>query len=328
MQLSHQYQLSKAKRTERQQLESTLARQERSIRTAFSVFMDTTQSDGVMKQVRQLLGAKDVNGAVDIVDQHVVALGRVIPQAFVDAAGIEAKAMATRLSSASGVSIGFDPSNPQAAALMRNAQLQFVQQFSTGQRDATRVALANAYQRGAGTVEAAQAFKDSIGLTRSQLEAVENYRLLLENGSADALSRDLRDRRYDPSVTRAVEDGDMLESSQIDRMVDRYRDNMLSYRAENIARTEGLGVVGQARQEALDQLVDQAGFEPDSVQRTWRATLDKRTRDSHAAMDGQSVGMNKPFVTPGGEELMYPGDPSASAGERINCRCSIEISFT
>jgi len=40
-------------------------------------------------------------------------------------------------------------------------------------------------------------------------------------------------------------------------------------------------------------------------------------------MDGQPRGMdesyNEPFT---GEELQYPGDVNASAGNRINCRCT------
>jgi hypothetical protein len=44
-------------------------------------------------------------------------------------------------------------------------------------------------------------------------------------------------------------------------------------------------------------------------------------------MDGQERGLNEPFDSPSGAQLMYPGDPDAPAEEVINCRCAVLISF-
>jgi len=38
-----------------------------------------------------------------------------------------------------------------------------------------------------------------------------------------------------------------------------------------------------------------------------------------------SVPINEPFIV-SGEELMYPGDPNASAGNYIRCRCAMTYS--
>lgn len=54
----------------------------------------------------------------------------------------------------------------------------------------------------------------------------------------------------------------------------------------------------------------------------WLATPGPRTRPTHAAADGQTVGLRDSF-TVGGESARYPGDPLLSAGERIRCRCSL-----
>lgn len=51
--------------------------------------------------------------------------------------------------------------------------------------------------------------------------------------------------------------------------------------------------------------------------KTWIATLDFRTRDSHRALDGVQVGIHDKF--PNG--LMEPGDPSGEPAEVYNCRC-------
>lgn len=55
----------------------------------------------------------------------------------------------------------------------------------------------------------------------------------------------------------------------------------------------------------------------------WDAVNDGRTRDSHAAMDGQIRRMNEYFITGAGHLIMYPGDTSAPIQEWINCRCNL-----
>ncbi len=52
--------------------------------------------------------------------------------------------------------------------------------------------------------------------------------------------------------------------------------------------------------------------------KTWLATEDERTRETHADADGQTVGINEPF-TVGGESAQYPGDPDLSWEESANC---------
>lgn len=56
-----------------------------------------------------------------------------------------------------------------------------------------------------------------------------------------------------------------------------------------------------------------------SMKKQWMATLDERTRTSHAEMDGESVPVNKKFSN----KLMFPGDPEGAPAEVYNCRCTI-----
>ena len=84
-------------------------------------------------------------------------------------------------------------------------------------------------------------------------------------------------------------------------------------RAAVIARTEthsagNYGSIMQAKDTGLN------------MAKEWVASSGGRTRDSHRGADGQTVGIDEPFVV-GGERLMYPGDPRGSAAEVINCRC-------
>lgn len=58
--------------------------------------------------------------------------------------------------------------------------------------------------------------------------------------------------------------------------------------------------------------------------RLWIATLDTRTRDSHAALDGQLRDVDEPFDSILGK-IMYPGDPNAAPGNVWRCRCSLGV---
>lgn len=64
------------------------------------------------------------------------------------------------------------------------------------------------------------------------------------------------------------------------------------------------------------------------LEKTWISVQDNRTRRppksvyDHLDMNGVKVALNQPFFT-SGEEIMYPGDPSAKAGNVINCRCKV-----
>lgn len=84
-------------------------------------------------------------------------------------------------------------------------------------------------------------------------------------------------------------------------------------RAESIARTE----VVSASNEGLLAAASETSL---TLQKTWVATEDDRTRADHAEADGQSVGLAETFDV-GGEAMQFPGDPDASAEQVINCRC-------
>ena len=219
------------------------------------------------------------------------------------------------------VAVDFDPTNPRAAAIIRENRLQFVREMAAEQRRATTQALTRAMTNGAGPIETARAFRDSIGLTAYQENAVANYRRLLVARDRAALSRELRDRRSDRTVENAISRDKPLTEKQIDSMADRYRKNYRQMRAETIARTEGTTAASLARDESLQQMIDQTGIDTQRIEEIWNATRDKRTRDWHRSMNGQTVPHGGLFTDGLGNKLRRPGDPQSPAATRINCRC-------
>lgn len=55
------------------------------------------------------------------------------------------------------------------------------------------------------------------------------------------------------------------------------------------------------------------------VVKQWDSTLDSRTRDSHAKLDGEIVEVEEKFSN----GLLYPGDSNGIASEVVNCRCAL-----
>lgn len=81
------------------------------------------------------------------------------------------------------------------------------------------------------------------------------------------------------------------------------------------ARTMMTGAQNSGRIDAYERASD-LGIK---IQKEWMATLDTRTRDSHAEMDGERVDWDDKFSN----KLMYPGDPSGPPEEVYNCRCTL-----
>ena len=89
-------------------------------------------------------------------------------------------------------------------------------------------------------------------------------------------------------------------------------DGFASTRSLTIARTE----IGSAS--SFAQMV--SGSEAGMTHKVWRSG-GAHVRDSHAAMDGETVGIHDKFSNGG----LYPCDPELSAAERINCRCYLQF---
>lgn len=112
-------------------------------------------------------------------------------------------------------------------------------------------------------------------------------------------------------ISRGIASG--LPYRDIARNINNVSGSGLS-NAKRIARTEGHRIQQTSARDA-QQTAKKKGAD---VVKQWDASLDKRTRDSHARVDGEIKELDKKFSN----GLMFPGDPSGSAAEVINCRCT------
>jgi len=118
-------------------------------------------------------------------------------------------------------------------------------------------------------------------------------------------------------VQRGIDDG--LTNAEVATAIREAGLIESAYRSAMIARTEShaAGNAGSLESATESGVV---------MAKEWISTEDERTRDGDNSdydhTNVANVPIDEPFIV-SGEELMYPGDPSGSAGNVINCRCAI-----
>lgn len=239
--------------------------------------------------------------------------------------------------------IRFDGRNPRAEAWALALSSKLIVEILEDQREMARAVIQDGLARGMNPRQTALDLVGRmdpitktrkggfIGLTSQEAGYVTRARSQLTSGNpADLrayLERTRRDKRFDHHVLRAIDSGEPIPASAVDRMVTRYKDRLLKTRGDRIARTETLTALNAGRKEGFDQLVEAAGIPRDRIKKIWRATGDDgRTRETHLIMDEQERAKDEPFMTPDGFQMQFPGDVSLGAppSETIQCRCWME----
>lgn len=117
------------------------------------------------------------------------------------------------------------------------------------------------------------------------------------------------------AVRNAVTDG-LERSETISEIADRINgvyDFAMENRANVIARTETLSAANTAGYDMLGRV---------NAKTQWLTSRDGKVRDSHQLLEGEVRPHGEPFLTIGGAQLLYPGDPAGPAEEIIQCRCT------
>lgn len=298
-------------------IRSMLDKEERNFQRTFLLAIEAIRDEFTLGELADLLEQGRLEEALERVQEVGVLLGNQYGASLVASAQNTAFWLST---SALTVGVAFDISNDRAVGIMQRNRLRLIQGYTAEQRRATRTALSLGIQAGENPLQQARRFRDSLGLTENQVRAVENYRRLLQQGDSQALHRELRDKRFDRSVQRAIREGEPLSPEQIDRMVQRYNERYVQYRSRVIARTESLRAVHEGTEEMYQQAIDEGQFLPSQLTRTWVTARDERVRSSHARLGGMERPMGETFPADAGP-LRFPGDPDAPAEETIQCRC-------
>lgn len=301
-------------------MRAQLRASEETIRRKFEEVVTWLRAQNSLEDIERALSIGASSGAiVGDVDTAARALAAQINEVFAKAAADVMRSV----SSVTGELMHFDVTNHLAIDAMQRNTLEVVQGLVEEQRATVRAVQVLGLKNGTNPRVMAAEIRDSIGLTEYDVQIVENYRAALRTLDPRALDYELRDGRYDRPVARAIENRQALSNEQIDRYVDTYRRNRIAFRAEVIARTEGLRALHEGAESGLQQAIDAGKVDAALIERVWYAAHDPRTRSSHRAMQGQKRAFGAPFKSGDGFDLRYPGDPNAPIEETANCRCVV-----
>lgn len=293
---------------------------ERAIRRQFLLSVREARLASTLEELADLLEAGRVEEAVAGLNVVGPQLSSAVNSAY-SAAGVNA-ALAIQSQLGPDLRVNFNLLNERSVQRLQENRLRLVTAFAQEGREVANTVLQAGVARGDAAVDIARDLRASLGLTAQQARFVENYRDQLRRGSALALQRELRDRRFDSTVA-AVAAGRRgpLTAAQIDRMVERYRERWTAFRAQTVAETEALRAVNEGEEEMWLQAREEGEIQ--DVTSIWRTAGDERVRPSHSFMNGQERPLGEPFESGAGNRLRFPGDPAAPPSDTVRCRCVV-----
>lgn len=132
-----------------------------------------------------------------------------------------------------------------------------------------------------------------------------------------ALNRGI-DLAYGKRQISACVTSSILQGKSIKGMADDLQTRIPTMNRTSTIRTARTAVNGAQNAGRIDSYVaaEKMGIK---LKKCWLATLDGRTRHSHAMLDGEQVDNEKKFSN----GCMFPGDPNGPAAEVYNCRCTL-----
>ena len=328
---------------EKQFLEA-LARYAPEVRQAFIDAIQDVTDNVVLAQVVEALERGDENAAWRALGYNPSVFNRFtasLTVAFEQGAMIVLSTLPKFVTDATGIKTRtrINMRDRSAEEWLRNESSTLITQIETDMRENVRIAVQNGLAEGrnprntaldiVGRINHNTGHREGgiIGLGQREARWAESARARLLTLDEAYLSMALRDKRFDATVRTAIETGKPLPVATVDRLVDRYRDNALRARGENIGRTETLAALNRSEFEANRQAIEQAQLPSAAVRKVWDSAGDRKVRPSHRALEGQSRAMDEAFLSPlTGARMMHPGDTSLGAGgdDVVQCRCRVK----
>ena len=132
-----------------------------------------------------------------------------------------------------------------------------------------------------------------------------------------ALKRGI-DLAYGKKQITASVTSSILQGKSIKHMADDLQTRITTMSRDSAIRTARTAVTGAQNAGRMDSYAaaEKMGIK---LRKEWLATLDARTRHSHAMLDGEQVAQDKKFSN----GCRFPGDPQGPPWEIYNCRCTL-----
>lgn len=183
------------------------------------------------------------------------------------------------------IGLAFDTLAPQVIQGIRQLETKAITALQDSIRETVRAFIENGLRDGVNPRTIGKQIRGIVGMSPTQERNAARYAAKLAEESRPA--------------------------AQVERMVAAYRKRAAALNAETNARTATLDAMKLGQALAWKEAVDKGVVSGDRLVKVWKGVLDNRERDSHVAMENQTV----PYDAPYSNGQMYCGQ-----GE-WNCRC-------
>lgn len=186
--------------------------------------------------------------------------------------------------------------NQRSLRFLETYRMNLIRGINRTTEEGIREVVDQAFRSGGHPYRQATEIREMIGLLPSHARAVENYRNSLI--------------------------GDGMSSDKAAGRVARYADQLLTYRARNIARTETLRASNRGQTALWDNAADEGLIDRRKTRKVWILTEDERLCPVCESIPGQNKGgvpIDREFYTDSGPVEEPPVHPS--------CRCTVALEF-
>lgn len=308
-----------------------------SLRRRFVDAVYQIRSDVDLQRLESALEQRDLDSAMNVVAPDPAAMtpaSEELRTAYIETGTVLATAVSPSLRRGR-LPLRFDIRRDAAAQWIRDSSLGLLTAVTEDQREIIRELLFSSVQDGrrprtmaldlVGRVNALTGRREGgvLGLSLPYARAVERARRELTSGTDDLgayLRRTRRDRRFDALVEGAIERGERLSRSDVDKIVGRYSERLLESRGQLVAQNEIAEAMRAAEREVVEQLIEREGIAPGRVYKIWKSRRDERTRNSHEKIHNTRRRLDERFDN----GLLHPHEVGAPAREKVGCRCRVE----
>lgn len=322
--------------------EALVAKYGKKIADAFINAINDLRANVDLQLLVKALAENDINAAESALhlDQAALAKLRTAITETYDAGGQTAVSGMPVLRDAAGAKlvIRFDPGHQRAEQWLKEESSTLIKNLIDP--EPIRDALAAGMRAGSnplqtaldlvGRVDRASGKRTGglIGLSRPQAEYLQSAQEELASTDPkllrNYLARNLRDRRYDKSVLKAIESGEPIPVQTQQSAAISYSNRLLKARADLIGKQESFAALETAKAESYQQVIDRGAVAQSAVRKKWHHFANEHPRLQHIAMNGTAVGISQRFILPDGTAMRFPHDPSAPIRQTAGCYCQAD----
>lgn len=318
--------------SQKQRVLDALRTHEPAIRKAFEAVIAGASAGVDMAQLEALLKANRMEDAVRLLrlDQSMLwPLHEAIRNTFM-AGGALASDIAPR--GLRGV-FGFDGRHYRAEQWVSQNVGELIEGITRDSIESTRRVILSGLQEGRSSRAVAREITGRqtgrkrvggyLGLNSNQTDSIISGRAKLASGDPklmrEYLNLELRNKRFDGSIKKAIREGRAITGKQLDRIIEAHRFKALGYRGRVIAKDQSHTALAAGREEGFQQLIDSGRVS--KVTARWQHNLSEKPRRDHVAMSGTVIEVGQRFEFPDDTRMKHPHDPVGGGRHSLGCRC-------